>query len=79
MSYILIEGVDGSGKDTQADLLVHRLEQQGENPLRVSEPCDDLPTGKLLRRLLKSGEHKEAHAPLFLADRMALHLSLIHI
>lgn len=77
MSYILIEGVDGSGKDTQADLLVHRLEQQGENPLRVSEPCDDLPTGKLLRRLLKSGEHKEAHAPLFLADRMALHSSIV--
>ena len=75
--YILIEGVDGSGKDTQADLLVHRLEQQGEAPVRVTEPCDDLPTGKLLRKLLKSGEYKEAHAPLFLADRMALHSSVV--
>jgi dTMP kinase len=72
MPYILIEGTDGSGKDTQADLLVTRLEELGLNPLRVAEPCEDLPTGKLLRQLLASGEHREAHAALFLADRMAL-------
>lgn len=77
MTYILIEGGDGSGKDTQADLLINRLGKSKKNPLRVAEPCEDLPTGRLLRQLLASGEHQEAQAALFLADRMALQASTI--
>jgi len=75
--YICMEGTDGSGKDTQADLLITRMEEAGFNPLRVAEPCEDLPHGRLLRQLLASGEHRESHAPLFLADRMALQASAI--
>jgi len=70
--YILLEGPDRSGKDTQAAMLVRHLTDKGQNPLLVAEPCADLPTGKLLRQLLKSGEFPESHAALFLADRMAL-------
>lgn len=73
----IIEGTDGSGKDSQADLLYTRLVDLGLNPLRVAEPCEDLPTGKLLRQLLSSGEYRKAHAALFLADRMALYESMV--
>lgn len=69
---MIIEGTDGCGKDTQADLLITRMTEAGLDPLRVAEPCEDLPHGQLLRQLLASGEHPESHAALFLADRMAL-------
>lgn len=75
--YALLEGPDGSGKDTQALLLARALTDVGLNPLLVREPCDDLPTGRLLRQLLKSGEFPEAHAGLFMADRMALQTRII--
>jgi dTMP kinase len=70
--YVITEGNDGAGKDTAADMLITRMEEAGLNPLRVAEPCEDLPHGQLLRKLLISGEHPESHAALFLADRMAL-------
>lgn len=70
--YIVIEGIDGCGKDTQADLLVGWLTSKGYDPLRVNEPDSELPTGRILRELLRSGEHQSAHAALFVADRMAL-------
>jgi len=38
----------------------------------VNEPDDTLPTGKLLRQMLKDGSYVEAHAAMFLADRMAM-------
>lgn len=67
--YIVFEGIDGTGKDTQADLLANLL---GPGTLRVSEPDASLPTGNLLRAMLKEGNYIEAHAALFLADRMAM-------
>jgi len=66
--YIVIEGIDGSGKDTQGDLLAASM----DGALRVNEPDDSLPTGKLLRVMLKEGSYVEAHAAMFLADRMAM-------
>jgi dTMP kinase len=75
--YVIFEGNDGGGKDSQADMLVSRLIQKGQNPLRVAEPCEDLPHGRLLRDLLSSGEHQASHAALFLADRMALQESIV--
>jgi len=71
--YIIIEGIDGNGKSTQADMLFDAWKDAGRNPLRVNEPDETLPTGKLLRQLLKSGEYPETHAALFMADRMAIH------
>jgi dTMP kinase len=69
--YVIIEGIDGCGKDTQGDRLAGRL--AGTNKcLRVNEPDDSLPTGKLLRQMLKDGTYVEAHAAMFLADRMAM-------
>ena len=69
---IVFEGIDGCGKDSQADLLAHYLTGPEHHPLRINEPCNDLPTGQLLRQFLASGAYPQAHAALFLADRMAL-------
>lgn len=64
--YVVIEGIDGTGKDTQADLLARKMDAA-----KVAEPSN-LPTGKLLRQMLADGTYPAAHAPLFVADRMAL-------
>ena len=66
--YVIVEGIDGCGKDTQAD----RLSAHLGHVVRVNEPDSTLPTGKLLRQMLKDGSYVEAHAAMFLADRMAM-------
>lgn len=71
-TYIILDGCDGTGKDTQADLLMNRFRTQGNTVLRLNEPDDTLPTGKLLRQMLKKGSYEDAHAAMFLADRMAM-------
>lgn len=67
--YVLVDGSDGTGKDTQAELLLRHL---GPDTLLVKEPDSELPTGQLLRQMLRDGTYTEAHAALFLADRMAM-------
>jgi len=37
--YVVLEGISGSGKDTQADLLEQRLRDSGHKLLRVNEPA----------------------------------------
>ena len=61
-NFIIFEGIDGSGKSTQAEILAARLK---------NEPSDGV-IGKLLRRAL-SGELKfgeQTMAALFAADRL---------
>jgi len=70
--YIAFDGPDASGKDTQADLLTEALRRHGHDPLRLNEPDVTLPTGALLRSLIKDGIYPESHAALFLADRLAV-------
>ena len=70
-NYYVFEGGDGTGKDTQGDRLYARLAKSGP-ALRVNEPDSSLPTGQLLRQMLKDGSYVEAHAAMFLADRMAM-------
>ncbi len=45
---IVIEGTDCSGKETQSKLLLERLRQNGINVERISFPCYDTPTGKII-------------------------------
>jgi len=70
--YAVLEGIDGCGKDTQADLLAEVLGEEGGEVTRVNEPDKTLPTGKLLREMLKDGTYIESHVAMFLADRMAM-------
>lgn len=45
---ILIEGTDCSGKQTQSELLVKRLNESGRKVQTISFPMYDTPTGKII-------------------------------
>ena len=69
--FIVIEGLDGTGKTTQIKKIAEYLEDNGEKVFITAEPTS-APSGKLLRRVL-SGEVKSspwATAALFLSDRI---------
>lgn len=69
--FIVIEGLDGTGKTTQIRLLAETLKARGERVFVTAEPTG-LPSGKLIRRVL-SGEVPSSPwstAALFLADRI---------
>ena len=68
---IVLEGIDGSGKSSHANLLTERLAREGYPVVRTFEPTDG-DIGVLLRRYLK-GEivaSERTIAALFLADRL---------
>jgi dTMP kinase len=74
--YICLEGIDGSGKSTQIELLEKWLITIGYNPLKISEPTGS-EVGELIRKMLKSSHASETNfqitlALLFAADRMFL-------
>lgn len=73
--FIVIEGLDASGKATQTQLLVDRLEGAGETVRKVEFPAYDTPFGRLVRKYL-DGEYGdkqdipvEVRALLYSADR----------
>lgn len=67
---IVLEGIDGCGKTTQAHLLIDRLQASGYSTMRTWEP-GDTPLGAVIRHRLLHGEavSDEAALFLFLADR----------
>ena len=73
--FIAVEGIDGSGKTTQARLLADALEGRGLRVTRTREP-GGTPLGEEVRRLVLSGERGgltlEAEAHLFAAGRAEL-------
>lgn len=68
--FVTFEGVDGSGKTTQAELLAGWLREQGRRVLLTREP-GGTPLGERVRRLLLDGEEMGAwtEAALFAAAR----------
>lgn len=72
MPYIVLDGIDGCGKDTQAELLRQHFVDLGENPLVVNEPYTGFDHGRLLRQMLQAGSFIEAHPAMFLAARLSL-------
>lgn len=58
--YIALEGGDGSGKGTQAKVLVEKLESLGYNVLTVSYPQYGRPSARYVERYLR-GEYGEAN------------------
>ena len=69
--FIALEGIDGSGKSTQARMLAERMRQEGIACYATMEPTDS-PIGALIRQIL-TGRVKTDNrviAPLFVADRL---------
>ena len=69
--FFALEGIDGSGKSTQLELLARRLEQAGFPCLTTCEPTAG-PSGSLLRQVLTGQIPCDSRvvAPLFTADRL---------
>lgn len=65
--FIVFEGIDGSGKTTQARLLTQNLTHSGNQVVLTAEPSDG-PQGLLLRSL-KTRLEPEEEARLFAEDR----------
>ena len=68
---IVLEGIDGSGKSTQMNLLAQRLQTEGRTVYLTREPSDG-PIGTLIRQCL-SGRiqfDEKTMAALFAADRL---------
>ncbi|WP_010477090.1 dTMP kinase [Thermococcus zilligii] len=76
--FIVLEGIDGAGKSTQAKMLAEWFEKRGYEVVLTKEPTDTA-FGKLIRRLVLTGGREgiidgarishEAEALLFAADR----------
>ncbi|MBU3676228.1 MAG: dTMP kinase [Chitinophagaceae bacterium] len=69
--FIVLEGIDGSGKSTQARLLEDRLLALGLQCHRTFEPTDNK-IGRLIRSVIRQEEklNPETLAALFVADRL---------
>lgn len=69
--FIVIDGPDGSGKTTLAKRLTQQLCQEGVTAVYTSEPTRESNAGKMIHRILQSGETVNAYtfADLFVADR----------
>ena len=69
--FIAIEGIDGSGKSTQVQLLKTNLEQVGHKVYTTHEPTS-FEAGKLIRSIFNHKVNADQHtiAALFVADRL---------
>ena len=70
--FIVLEGIDGAGKTTQAELLREYLESKGRSVVRTAEPTT-FPSGVELRAAL-GGKIKKTEcemATMFVLDRIA--------
>ncbi|MEW6775331.1 MAG: dTMP kinase, partial [Bdellovibrionota bacterium] len=69
--FIVLEGIDGSGKSTQARRLAGNLKAKGFSVVLTREPADS-PAGERLRKLAREGRKgvsKEEETRLFQEDR----------
>ena len=69
--FIAFEGIDGSGKSTQVNLLKQNLEEAGLKVYTTCEPTDS-PIGKMIRDIFNhrmEGDNRTI-AALFVADRL---------
>lgn len=68
--YLVLEGIDGCGKDTQLDLLSSFLRKRKITFVRTAEPTTFLPTGLFIKGVLRGcyDLSPKAMTLLFLAD-----------
>ncbi len=77
--FIVIEGLDGSGKSTQIRLLAERLRSLGREVFETAEPTPSA-TGGLIRDALSGFTRRTGAeiAALFMADRVAHNVNPIN-
>lgn len=64
--FIVIDGLDGSGKDTQVNLLAEAYQKKGRNVTIRSHPCNDNKFGqKSKQALLKTGKFNHIKATIY--------------
>ena len=64
--FIVIDGLDGSGKDTQVNLLAEAYEKQGRQVTVRSHPCSDNKFGRKSKQaLLKTGKYNKIKATVY--------------
>jgi len=64
--FIVIDGLDGSGKDTQVNLLAQMYEKQGRKVTVRSHPCSDNKYGRKSKQaLLKTGKINHIKATIY--------------
>lgn len=70
--FIVFEGLDGSGKGTQINLLVNEMKKQGQIVFQTAEPTVSS-VGGIIRDALGGFQKRDAYelSALFLADRIA--------
>ena len=70
--FIVFEGIDGSGKSTQATMLSNYLMSKGYKVLQTEEPTRELITGFFVKIALKNKSRlpPEAYLLLFITDRL---------
>lgn len=63
--YIVLEGGDGCGKDTQLPLIVQRIEALGDTVRTIREPYDSVTFGEMIRDMLfaQNGQPNFAELP----------------
>lgn len=68
MRFIVVDGLDGAGKDTHAQLIKKRYEDRGEHVILRSHPETDNPYGRRAKRaLLKGGKINHIMASIYYA------------
>lgn len=66
MKFIAIDGLDGSGKDTQINLLADVYRKKGKNVVVRSHPCNDNKYGRKSKQaLLKTGKINHIKATVY--------------
>lgn len=79
MRFIVIDGLDGAGKDTHSELIRRRYLERGEHVVFRSHPEDDNPYGKRAREaLLRGGKVNHVRAAIFYALDVIRSLWLYH-
>jgi dTMP kinase len=56
--FIVVEGIDGCGKDTQIDLLVRRLNDNNKKTVKFTNINNESPIGHTIRMLLSVNQDK---------------------
>ncbi|MCL1978601.1 MAG: dTMP kinase, partial [Methanomassiliicoccaceae archaeon] len=74
-AFLVIEGIDGSGKSTLCEILGKRLSDEGHSVIVTQEPTHD-EIGSFIREGKVKGISQKAEALLFVADR-AVHTERI--